>query len=97
LAILGRSEIENCESRFLFQCPQRWDNLAPTNVAAVRFCKACKERVYYCHNIEEAREHAKKGRCVAVDAGVPRCPGDVTDMRSSDEGELLGLLIYDDL
>ena len=74
LAILSQSEIENCESRFIFNCPERWDNLAPTNVAAVRFCQACKERVYYCHTIEEAREHALSGRCVAVDVGLPRRP-----------------------
>jgi uncharacterized protein (TIGR02996 family) len=97
LAILGRSEIENCESRFIFKCPERWDNLAPTKVAAVRFCQACKERVYYCHTIEEAQEHARNGHCVAVDAGLPRSPGDVTDPRSTATGELLGLPASDDI
>src|SRR5690349_3062091 len=27
-AILGRSEVENCDRRFHFQCPERWENLA---------------------------------------------------------------------
>lgn len=95
-AILGRSEIENCEMRFLFGCPERWDALAPTEVAAVRFCGACQERVYYCHTIEEAREHAKSGHCVAVDEGLPRAPGDVTLPRPADEGQLLGILMPDE-
>jgi uncharacterized protein (TIGR02996 family) len=95
LTILGRSEIENCDSRFLFKCPERWDNLAPTKVAAVRFCDACSERVYYCHTIEEAREHAKNGHCVAVNEGWPRSPGDLTDIFSRDKMELLGLISDD--
>jgi uncharacterized protein (TIGR02996 family) len=99
LTILGRSEIENCENRFLFKCPERWDNLAPTKVAKMRYCHACRESVYYCHTIEEAREHAKNGHCVAVNVGLPRGPGDLTedftDTFSTDEGQLLGLLSDD--
>jgi uncharacterized protein (TIGR02996 family) len=70
LAILGRSEIGNCENHFLFKCPERWDNLAPTKEAAVRLCQTCKERVYYCRTFEEAREQIRKGHFVAIDEGV---------------------------
>jgi uncharacterized protein (TIGR02996 family) len=94
--ILGRSRIENCESRFIFQCPERWDRLAPTKVAGVRFCEACRDRVYYCRSIKEAKEHATQGHCVAVDEGLVRSPGDVTQIASAGEGELLGLIDFDE-
>jgi uncharacterized protein (TIGR02996 family) len=94
-AVLGRPALENCDGRFLFRCPQRWDNLAPTPVAAVRFCQACRERVYYCSSIEEAREHAGRGHCVAVDEGLARSPGDLTGPPSSEE-LTLGLIDYDE-
>lgn len=93
LAVLGRSALENCESRFLFRCPERWDNLDPTGVAAVRFCQACRERVYYCHSIEEAQDHARQGHCVAVDEGLERSPGDLTE---KEEELTLGLMDFDE-
>lgn len=93
--VLGRPALENCDSRFLFQCPERWDNLAPTAVAAVRFCQACRERVYYCSSIEEAWEHARRGHCVAVDEGLSRRPGDVTGLPSSEDGLMLGMIGFD--
>lgn len=89
--VLGRTTLENCENRFLFRCPERWDQLAPTKTAAVRFCRVCKERVYYCSSLEEAREHARQGRCVAVDEGLPRSPGDALELDPSRELEM-GLL-----
>jgi uncharacterized protein (TIGR02996 family) len=96
LAVLGRSVLENCENRFLFQCPERWDLLGPTKVAAVRFCEACRERVYYCSTIEEAKEHARRGHCVAVDEGLARIPGDITALLDLDDGLTLGLLDVDE-
>jgi uncharacterized protein (TIGR02996 family) len=89
LTVLGRSEIENCEDLFKFRCPQRWEKLRATEVAAVRFCDTCRKSVYYCSSLEEAREHARAGHCVAVDAGVAREPGDLW----GDEGSLVGLLV----
>jgi len=83
LTVLGRSVLENCENRFLYQCPERWDQLAPTKVATVRFCWACRERVYYCSTIQEAKEHAGQGHCVAVDEGLACSPGDVTELAGS--------------
>jgi uncharacterized protein (TIGR02996 family) len=77
LMVLGRSAVENCEPRFKFVCTQRWEQLLPTKVAAVRFCEECHKKVHYCHNIEEARDHADQGHCVAVDAGVARKPDDL--------------------
>jgi uncharacterized protein (TIGR02996 family) len=85
--VVGRSPIENCSPSFKFRCPQRWENLRRTEVAAVRFCESCLRKVYYCGRVEEAREHASAGHCVAVDAAVARSRGDLYD------GMLLGELV----
>jgi uncharacterized protein (TIGR02996 family) len=90
LAVLGRSEIENCQVTFKFRCPQKWNKLQPTGKAAVRFCDSCHKEVYYCGTIEEAKDQAEQGHCVAVDIGVVRRPG---DLFADDEDELLGMLV----
>src|SRR5262249_15085774 len=78
-AVLGRSEIENCDKiHFTFQCPKQWEKLRPTERGAVRFCETCDQSVFYCSSIEEAREHAGMGRCVAVDASLARSAGDLS-------------------
>lgn len=77
LAQMSRSKIELCEVPFRFQCPKQWDKLRATDEAGVRFCDACSQNVYYCHTLEEAREHAWRFHCVAVDVGVPRKEDDL--------------------
>jgi hypothetical protein len=79
LIVLGREPIENCELLFTFRCPLKWEKLEPTNLAGVRFCHACQKAVYHCDTIEEARDHASAGDCVAVDAGLTRSPDDLLD------------------
>jgi len=90
--VVGRSPIENCSLAFKFRCPERWEKLRRTEVAAVRFCDSCRQRVFYCGSIEEARGHAADGNCIAVDAAVARSPDDLFD----GEDMLLGLLSVDD-
>lgn len=85
--VVGRSPIENCSLSFKFRCPQRWEKLRRTEVAAIRFCESCLQKVFYGGSVEEAREHASAGHCVAVDAAVARSSGDL-----SDDGMLLGEL-----
>jgi uncharacterized protein (TIGR02996 family) len=93
-AVLGRSEIENCvQVHFRFQCPKKWEKLRPTGLAAVRFCDACRESVFYCGSIEEARDHATQGHCVAVDAGLARSLHDL-DLQEKRE-VFLGILDTD--
>jgi uncharacterized protein (TIGR02996 family) len=77
VAALARAPIENCEVRFRFQCPQRWEALTPTDEAGVRFCESCRRSVHYCNTLQEARGHAWSGHCVVVDLGVQRAPGDL--------------------
>jgi hypothetical protein len=74
--LLLREVIRNCSSkeartqgprvRFAFSCPKRWETLAPTVDATVRFCQQCQERVYHCDTIDEAEDRALAGRCIAI-------------------------------
>jgi uncharacterized protein (TIGR02996 family) len=79
LAVFDRAHIENCDRRFAFQCPKQWQKLKGTDEAAVRHCDACGKKVYYCHSVREAYDHARRGDCVAVDSAVPRLFGDLRD------------------
>lgn len=81
LAVVSRLSIENCHGkrageeslvRFEYLCDRRWEDLQPTGDRAVRFCDACRQNVHYCDTIMEARRHAWKGHCIAVDLGVIR-------------------------
>jgi uncharacterized protein (TIGR02996 family) len=76
LAVNSKIPIENCEP-FDFQCPKQWENLNATEDTGVRFCEECRKNVYYCNDIEEARNHAVAGDCVAVDLGVIRRANDL--------------------
>lgn len=73
---LLRGRILNCGSegaakegprvRFAFACPKRWETLAPTEAASIRFCQDCKEQVYRCDTVEEATAQALAGHCIAI-------------------------------
>jgi uncharacterized protein (TIGR02996 family) len=77
---VGRPAIEGCLA-FQLQCPREWGSLAPTDRADVRLCDACNRQVVYCDSLREARAHASAGDCIAVDAAVPRRPGDLVEER----------------
>jgi uncharacterized protein (TIGR02996 family) len=62
---------------FEFVCDKRWDELAPTHDNAMRRCEDCQENIYFCETITEAREHAEKGHCIAVDLGIIRRENDL--------------------
>jgi uncharacterized protein (TIGR02996 family) len=72
---VGRHVVEGCT--FDVRCPKRWSALAETDQRGIRFCNGCNERVYYCVTVEQAREHAARGQCVALDTGAPRWTGDL--------------------
>jgi uncharacterized protein (TIGR02996 family) len=76
LAVVSKLPIERCT--FKFECPLRWENLrAVEGSYQERFCEKCEQNVYYCPTINEAREHASLGHCVAVDARLTRKKGDL--------------------
>jgi uncharacterized protein (TIGR02996 family) len=92
LGVVSRLPIENCQGKreksgggsfriagvsFEYLCDRRWEDLAPTDDQAVRFCDACQHSVHYCATITEAREHAWERHCIAVDLGVIRRENDL--------------------
>ena len=91
LPIVSRLKIENCETagnairrplqtvEFEFECPKQWAQLKPTDDLTVRYCVACRQNVYYCDTIVEARRHATSGHCVAVGRAVSRWPNDLRE------------------
>lgn len=79
-AVVSYAPIEQCDVRFDFPCPKQWTALEPTSEGEnVRFCGSCKKNVYFSHNLDEAYEHARHGRCVAVDPIQLRIPNDLRD------------------
>jgi uncharacterized protein (TIGR02996 family) len=73
---VARPAIENCVS-FQLACPKDWGSLSTTERSDVRFCDACSQRVFYCTDIYDARRHAERGACVAIDVRLVRRRGDL--------------------
>jgi uncharacterized protein (TIGR02996 family) len=86
LVIVTKVKIENCPFSLESKCPKCWDRLLPATSTSlrfgdelsVRFCEACKENVFYCTSITQAKGHMQSGSCVALDPGVPRQEGDLS-------------------
>ena len=78
---VARSAIENCSRvdvpKFSFACPKEWAGLTSTDRHDVRFCTACEKNVHYCTSVPEARDHAARGECVALDSRALRWQRDL--------------------
>jgi uncharacterized protein (TIGR02996 family) len=86
---MSRSKVELCQRlQFEFLCPKQWDKLQATDDPKVRYCDGCQKNVHYCHTIDEAREHAWRRECVAVDPSVTRREGDLDVRRDIMMGAL---------
>lgn len=89
LAIVSDPQIELCGKsggarvglHFEFVCDQSWADMRPTDDNAVRHCEACSKNVHYCDTIVDARTHARRGECIAVDLGIIRRDGDLEPRR----------------
>ena len=68
-AVTSRPRIDKCLA-FAFECPKRWDALAPTGRDHVRHCDACAKPVYFCTSVDEARARGARHECVAIDAAL---------------------------
>ncbi len=90
LARLDRVPVENCDLRFRYVCPKRWENLEPTDDNRVRHCDTCDQNVYYCRSVADARGRALGGQCVAIDSRVERAEGDL-GVRPRDTSNLFDL------
>jgi hypothetical protein len=58
--------ITDCGWTMRYQCPQRWRDLAATDVGSTRYCNVCNRNVYACYTDDGVAAHAKKGDCVAI-------------------------------
>ena len=74
----SESEILNCEVRFEFICPQKWESLGQTEALEIRHCDVCNQNVYLCETPLEFVRQGNLGRCVAVRKEVT--PEDVDDV-----------------
>ena len=82
LTQVERPAVEKCPLpvlKFAYRCPKRWDHLRLTEDESVRHCDTCDRPVFYCRSIEDAKDHAADGHCVAVSRHVARVPGDLDD------------------
>jgi uncharacterized protein (TIGR02996 family) len=73
---IAKRPIEGCPA-FDFSCPKQWSALTPTERDGVRHCSSCQQHVYYCASVEDAREHAARGACVALDVTSARWTDDL--------------------
>jgi uncharacterized protein (TIGR02996 family) len=76
--LVARPPIEGCVE-FEFQCPKDWGSLTPTGESDVRHCSACDMPVHYCVDVPQARLHAKRGECVALDLAAGRHKNDLAE------------------
>lgn len=73
-------KVRNCNWKWMFQCPKRWEGLSPTSDPKIRSCDSCLEKVYLCAD-DEVAEHASQRHCVAVKP------------REGSSGALLGVVL----
>lgn len=76
-ARVARPAVEGCAVAFELSCPKEWGKMQPTADDSVRYCGSCKKHVHYAANAGEAREHAQRGDCVAIDVAGLRWNGDL--------------------
>ena len=95
VALLARAPIESCPRRNTgVLCPQDWQSLpAFGDDQRERYCDQCGRSVTYCFTIDEAREQAVKGECVAVDLAVFREEDDLEE-KGFESGLFMGLMDF---
>jgi uncharacterized protein (TIGR02996 family) len=81
-ARLMRTQVENCHERlqeavFDYACPERWADMQPTDDVRMRLCSVCDRHVHFVDTVEQAREHATRGECVAISPAPTRRSGDL--------------------
>jgi hypothetical protein len=66
---------------FKFKCPLTWNELAPTEDRAVRFCSHCESNVHWVDNEAQLLKFVQEGNCVAykypeesIEIGRPGAP-----------------------
>ncbi len=101
-------DIRNCQINY--QCPKRWDSLAPTATADVRHCTQCQRHVHYCHNKDALMQAMQNNWCVAIPLNNPTIEANPLLQNSSetdpitvtppiwppDEGIMMGDILWSD-
>lgn len=77
LAVVSHPRLEACRMAFRFECPKKWESLTPTSADPIRYCESCDQHVHYCSSLNEARQHAERGHCVALSRALVRRPNDL--------------------
>ena len=90
-AAVARPVIEKCDLRYELVCPRTWDSLTPTQDPGVRHCGTCAKHVHFATSVDQARDLAVEGECVAVDVALLRAPGDL-DPVPSDRPIMMGAI-----
>jgi uncharacterized protein (TIGR02996 family) len=62
----GQATDHRLAMRFHFTCPNRWETMAPTPEAGVRYCADCQKKVYFCDDAESVERHARAGDCITA-------------------------------
>lgn len=73
LAVVSDPQIEGCGKNagdgwrlyFDFVCDKTWADMEPTKDGNVRHCEACDQKVHFCDNLADAREHSRGGHCIS--------------------------------
>lgn len=63
----GRDDERRARFRFKFQCPLRYEDLAPTSDPLQRSCERCQRQVRFVANVDELAEQVAQGHCVAFE------------------------------
>lgn len=87
-ALVSRAELERCDARWRFKCLMQWEALERTDDARVRRCGPCGQDVVFCNSVDEARQQALEGKCVAVERSCARQPGDLDDVSDFIMGDI---------
>jgi uncharacterized protein (TIGR02996 family) len=93
LALMDRAPVEGC-FQFRVKCPERWEALNTTDNPSVRVCDACRQKVFHCATLHQARRHALRGHCVAVDSRLLHKKGSLPTSPSRNpetQGLVLGM------
>lgn len=73
--------LHNEASTFEYGCPERWEQMLHTTDPTCRHCEVCDADVHFVSDLQEARDHASRGHCVALSPALPHQPGDLQPRR----------------
>jgi uncharacterized protein (TIGR02996 family) len=94
MLVFETAALANCRGAgWAFRCPLNWNQLAPTDTPDIRICHTCKSPVFFCHTIEEARQFASSGQCVALSSRISAEQQAELAPPIEDEVEFMGLMM----